>query len=51
MKCLQCGRTIRKDSTKRIYLYLRQTNKGDGTEEVYVCGKRCLEEYNGGGAE
>jgi hypothetical protein len=45
-KCEQCGRTIRANSSKAIFLFLRDTPYG--VKDVEVCGKKCLDDYNYG---
>ena len=40
--CKQCGRSIRSDSTRAIFLYLTPDDR-----EVWLCGQGCLRAYNG----
>jgi hypothetical protein len=44
----RCGKTIRSNSKRAIYLgFLRATPKG-GAYEAWVCSKKCLDDYNQG---
>lgn len=42
-QCEQCGRPIRSDSRRAIFLFFRP-----GDREAWVCGRRCLDAYNAG---
>lgn len=44
--CKQCGKTIRVDSQKAIYLFLQDTRSG--VQEQWVCNRKCLDAYNEG---
>lgn len=39
--CRQCGRPIRSDSQRAIFLYLEP-----GDREIWLCGPRCEKSYN-----
>jgi hypothetical protein len=41
-KCRQCGRTIRSNSKRAIFLF--ETTAGP----AYVCGRKCLDLFNEG---
>jgi hypothetical protein len=41
--CKECGRAIRTKSPRAVFLYLTLEGR-----EVWICGQRCLDEYNAG---
>jgi hypothetical protein len=44
--CKQCGKTIRSNNRKAIYLFLQLIKSRE--VEQWVCNKHCLQEYNHG---